>query len=291
MPRFTISLTERDYDLLDALGSYRFLSVPQATALFFPAESGAARRLRNLARAGLAHTVFMPVRPYDRTTRTLYALAAKGARLLAPRHHGLIPRHLTAREQRSGLFLAHTLARNDVRIVLEQLSKSRRDLSLLAWQQAPDEVRASAIVRIGVRTEARVPAVPDGVALLRVDGACQAFAIEVDMGTVPLLRMARRYRAYWKWWRAGGPTVRYGPVPYRVLTIAHAPARRDALRKVALRAPEHGRPGSRLFWFATLDEVDIRAPENLLAPKWHVAHPESPPGLPLFPPHPSRFTP
>lgn len=273
--RPSIRLTERDHELLDALASYRFLSIPQATALYFPSEHAAGRRLRELAHAGLAVTVFMPVRPYDRTTRTLYALSGRGARVLAPRHHGITPKHLTTREQRSGLFLAHTLARNDVRIVLENLTSVRPDFTLLAWQQAPEEVQTSAVIRVGVRAQARVPAVPDGVALCRVNGECQVLAIEIDMGTVPLIRMARRYRAYWKAWRAGTPRVRYGPVPYRVLTIANSAKRAEALRTTAVRAPEHGRPGSRLFWFASLEDVDIKEPAKLLTARFTVAHPQA----------------
>lgn len=281
--RPSIRLTERDHDVLDALADYRFLSAPQAAALFFPSTPSAGRRLRELAQAGLAVTVFMPVRPWDRTTRTLYALSGRGARHLAPRHHGITPKHLTTREQRSGLFLAHTLARNDVRIVLENLTRLRPDFSLLAWHQAPEDVHSSAVIRVGVRAVARVPAVPDGVALCRVAGECQVLAIEIDMGTVPLTRMARRYRAYWKAWRGGTPRIRYGPVPYRVLTVANSDKRAETLRKTAARAPEHGRPGSRLFWFATLDDFNIEDPKRLLTARFTVAHPQEPEGQALFP--------
>ncbi|MFZ5477069.1 MAG: replication-relaxation family protein [Myxococcota bacterium] len=279
-----LRLTERDYDLLDALGDYRFLSVPQAAALFFPSAGSAARRLRELVAAKLALPVFLPVRPWTRASETVYALAGKGAVLLAPRHNGLRPRHLTAREQRSGLFLEHTLRRNDVRIAFDLLQLGRSDFTQFAWQQNPDQVRASAVVKLGVRTEARVPIVPDGVALVRIGGQHHVLAIEIDMGTVPVVRMWRRYRAYWKWWRLGGPRLRYGPVPYRVLTLVPDEKRLKALAAVAARAPENRSRGSRLFWFATLDAADITTPQKIIGAVWRPAtEPLSPPE-PLFPP-------
>lgn len=281
-PATRLRLTERDHELLDALGDHRFLSVPQAAALFFRSTQSAARRLRELTLAKLAVPVFMPVRPYARESTTVYALSARGATLLTPRHNGLRPRHLTSREQRSGLFLDHTLRRNDVRIALELLQESRKDFSLLAWQQNPDQVRSSAIVKIGTRNEARVTIVPDGVALVRVGGECQVLAVEIDMGTVPIPRMWKRYRAYWKWWRVGGTRVRYGPAPYRVLTLANSVKRRDALRQASVRAPERGNDGSRLFWHATLDAADLNAPERILGSVWHLATGKPSAPVPLF---------
>ncbi|MFZ5479091.1 MAG: replication-relaxation family protein [Myxococcota bacterium] len=284
MPKPSIRLTERDFDLLDALGDYRFLSVSQATALFFPSAQSAARRLRELVAARLAVPVFMPVRPHDRHSETVYALAGKGSVLLAPRHNGLRPRHLTAREQRSGLFLEHTLRRNDVRIALDLLQLQRDDFTQFAWQQNPDAVRASAVVKLGTRTEARVPIVPDGVALVRIGGEHHVLAIEIDMGTVPVVRMWRRYRAYWKWWRLGGPRLRYGPVPYRVLTLVPDEKRLKALMAAAVRAPEHLARGSRLFWFTTLDHASIAEPARLLGPVWRTASDRLLPHEALFSP-------
>lgn len=282
MPPTSIRLTERDHDLLDALGDYRFLSVPQASALFFPSAQSASRRLRELVAARLAVPVFVPVRPYSRESQTVYALGAKGARLLTPRHNGLRPRHLTAREQRSGLFLDHTLRRNDVRIALDLLQIARKDFTLHAWQQNPDSVRASALVRVGSRSEFRVAVVPDGVALVGMAGEHQVLAVEIDMGTVPLQRMWRRYRAYWKWWRVGGARARYGPVPYRVLTLAPDARRLEALRKVAIRAPERGAQGTKLFWFGSLDLADLRDPTKLLDASWTIATTNPLPPQPIF---------
>jgi hypothetical protein len=272
-------LSERDLDVLDALADYRFLSIPQLAVLFFPSRGSAERRLRELYQAGLAVRVFLPARPYDRVTHTIYAVSGKGAQLLAPRHDGIPPRWLTGREQRSALFLDHTLRRNDVRICLEKIGTDDPRVQLLAWKQKPEQVQATATIRIpGGKRQGGVRLVPDGVATLYVAGQVHAFAIEVDMGTVPVRRMEARYRAYWRWHRDGGARARFGQAAVRVLTLTTTEARLASLRRAATRAPEHGRAGSALFWFARLAVADIDLPETLLSPCWTTAAPD--PGQP-----------
>jgi hypothetical protein len=259
----------RDVEILTALGSYRFLSVPQAAALFFPSPAAAQARLHQLAKQGLALRVFMPVRPYDRTAHTIYALSARGAREVAARQEGVRPRHLTSREHRSGLFLDHTLRRNDLRVCLERLT-TMGDLELLYWRQAPDEVGMAAEVHDRGRT-VRVPAVPDGVAAFRRAGAIEVFIVEIDMGTVKRESMALRYRAYWRLSQDGTLRRRFGPVPIRVLTLTTTPLRREALRRGAVLAPDNGRKGSGLFWFGLVEQADLGNPARLLDSSWYVA--------------------
>ena len=283
MPTHQIRLTERDYTLLDALADYRFLSIAQATALFFPSTQAASRRLHELVKAKLAVTVFMPVRPYSRKTETVFGLSARGATALTPRRNGLRPRHLTEREVRSGLHLDHTLRRNDVRACLERLPDRMPRFALLSWQQHPDQVRAAARVRLGRRIETHVKIIPDGVAVVKVGSRCEVLAIEIDRGTVPVRSMWRRFRAYWAWWRAHGARARHGPVPYRVLTLVPDEKRLLALAKAAADAPETGATGSKLFWFATQDQADLGNPERLVGPTWRMATVPTSRPCPLFP--------
>lgn len=281
--RRSLRLSDRDLDVLDALADYRFLSIPQLGVLFFPSRGGAEGRLRRLYQAGLCVRVFLPARPYERMTHTIYALSARGAQLLAPRHEGVTPRFLSGREQRSALFLDHTLRRNDVRICLERLGIEDARTQLLSWKQKPEEVRASATIRVpGGRRQARVTLVPDGVATLYVRGRVHALVIEVDMGTVPVRRMETRYRGYWRWHRDGGGRRRFGAASVRVLTLTTTDTRLASLRRAATRAPEHGGKGSALFWFAKLAAADIDLPETLISPAWTLARPEPGPPQPLL---------
>jgi len=277
-----ISLTHRDYDVLDALGDYRFLAPRHLAALHFPSEDAAVRRMRELCKAHLAHRVTMPVRPYSTTPVSIFALSRVGATYAATRHGGELPRFLTEREQRTGHFLEHTLARNDVRVVMERLSQMHPKFTLLSWRQTPDQVRGSAIVEKRRGFAERVRFVPDGVAIVRVGHECHALAIEIDRGTVKTKNMALRYQAYWRYWRDGGARRDYGPVPFRVLTLTTTPRHQAQLEKVARRAPD-GRIGTKVFWFALQEDVaDLRQPEKLLRPSWSVAAHAPMTNQPLF---------
>ncbi len=260
----------RDFSVLRDLGDYRFLSVPQLVALHFPSEHSAQARLKRLVDAGLAIRVFMPVRPYDRTACSIFALSAKGSRLVAEHFGGKRPRFLSERERRSGLFLDHTLRRNDLRICLELLSRGTGP-QLVTWKQRPDEVGDYAKIRINSRRHERVPIVPDGFFALVHKGRCEAFVVEIDMGTVRRERMFLRYRAYWRWWKDGRHYLRFGGAPLRVLTLTTTDKRLETLRNEAASAPECGRKGSKLFWFAKLETADICDPERLLAAAWKLA--------------------
>lgn len=265
-----LRVTPRDLDVLDALADYRFLSVPQLTSLFFQSAASATSRLKRLVDARLATKVYLPVRPYDPSSQTIYALAAKGSHLLQPRHQGRRPRYLTERERRSGLFLDHTLRRNDLRICLELLAR-QAVLQLLTWRQAPEDVGGAETIRVTGRRRERVPFVPDGYFAVLHRGVCTQFVVEIDMGTVRRQRMWLRYRAYWAWWNRLGYYKRFGPMPLRVLTVTTTKARLDALKAEAEKAPERTTRGRKIFWFALLEDVDLARPERLLGPVWSVA--------------------
>lgn len=266
----THRLTERDLDLLHDLGDYRFLSAPQVAALHFPSVGSAERRLRALHAEGLAARVFMPARPYDRQVTTIYALAPAGAKLLAAREEGghLVP--LTDKDKRSALFLEHTLRRNDVRICLALLDRDHPGFQLLLWKQKVEDVRLTTTLPTPTGERERVSVVPDGFFAVRYEGRFYAFCLEVDRGTVNRERMWTRYRAYHQLWTEGALQRRFGALPIRVLTLTNAPARLLTLRHLAAASPGRHR-GSGLFWFALLEDANLRAPEALLGPCWTIA--------------------
>lgn len=256
----TLRLTPRDLTTLTLLGDHRFLDARQIGLRAFPSEDAARRRLHELCDARLVHRIFMPVRPYDDRSVHIYALAARGARYL-PREAGRAgPTVTAATERRSGLFLDHTLRRNDVRLALETLAELHPMFTLLNWRQRREEVQ----FRTRDRKGARQLVVPDGVAIVRIGSDVEVIAIEVDLATVPVRRMERRYRAYWRDFTDGGPRNRLGQCSYRVLTITTDKARLEALRKASQRAPTRGRRGSRLFWFSLLSSFDPANPEHVL---------------------------
>jgi hypothetical protein len=265
-----LRLTERDIQILQALGSYRFLSVPQLQALFFPSASSSERRMRELTEAGYVTRVFMPARPYDRQVHTIFALSPFGGRFLKDADGELDLQTVSESDKRTALFLDHTLRRNDVRVCLELLAREDPRIQLLTWKQRVEDVKT--VVRICTgRSVERVPLIPDGVFVLLVEGHTHGFAVEVDMGSVQLTRMERRYRGYWRWQKDHGPERRFGVDSFRVLTLTTTDRRLEALRKAAMKAPERRGSDSGLFWFARLVTADIEEPLTLLSPVWTTA--------------------
>src|SRR5262249_5389933 len=149
---------------------------------------------------------------------------------------------------------------------------------LLTWKQKPEQIRGSALVQTRGRRTERVAVVPDGFFAIRWKGEVLAFCLETDMNTVNRERMLVRYRAYWRWCKDGGAARTYGPAPLRVLTMTTTPTRLATLQQLARHAPENGRTGSGLFWFAPLAVADLTDPWRLFAGPWTsaLARPDPP---------------
>lgn len=262
----------RDLDVLATLGAFRFASTPQVGALHFAADDAvAAKRLRQLHDDGLVTRVFMPVRPYDRRSHTVWALAGRGARVLGAERPEAERRTVPESERRSGLFLDHTLRRNDLRVCLALLERdAARGIRVAAWKQAPDDVRISAP---SARGHPALRVVPDAFVVLERGGAAHGFDVEVDMGTVAPKRMAQRYGAYWRSRRMLALS-RVGVTSSRVLTLTTTKSRLDRLRAAASAAVPRG-TRTRLFWFSLLgDSANLASPAGFLAPGWSTSDPK-----------------
>lgn len=209
------------------------------------------------------------------TGSTAYALALRGARLLA---------ELTGDEPvpvgraRSAAMLDHELLKNDLAVVL-QLLGAQDAIELLGWKTARAEI-ADAVVLVRGKVRERVALVADALAVIATPMGPTALLVEIDMGTVPVARMRTKYEGYAAWWRGGGPERRFGTKSLRVLTIAKHEARTARLRAAA--AEGVGSDAHGLLWFASADVLDPDAPEKLFAPRFSTAHPSAAPG-PLLP--------
>jgi len=220
-----------------------------------------------LHRAELIIRVFQPIARSGSAQESIWALARKGAAEVARAKECPLPSHMTAKEQRSNLFIDHTLARNDFRICFELLHRQGK-LELLTWKQSPEEIGVQTELRGPHGGRLRVPLVPDGYFAVRYKDQTCHLLLESDMGTVALKRMALKYRGYWTWWKQGEHRRRFAADNLRVLTVTSSYTRLDNLRRLAMNAPNRVRKGSGLFWFSTLAHVDPRAPEELLERIW-----------------------
>jgi hypothetical protein len=210
----------------------------------------------------------------------VYALANNGARLLAE-HDGLslVGSDWSRRNETSGRpFIDHQLEIMDFYVALQIATRGRQDVALIR----PDELvvgfptplttpRDPFALRVKL-TEGRavhdIGLVPDLAFGLRFpDGSRRCFLVEIDRGTMPVIRndirqtsFARKMRAYHAAHAARLHESHFGWKTFRVLTVTSEPARlqsmTDALRGIA--APPSLGPG--LFWFAVRDALKANDP-------------------------------
>ncbi len=254
-----MQITERDRKIFHMLDDLRFLTVTQLAHLFFSSRPVADQRLRLLGRAGYLTTLDW-TRGKDSSKSVVYALARAGAEVLREDGRGSLPRFIRPSERRSRAFIEHTVLRNELFVVLELLTRET-NLQLVSFRHHPEEVAVSATLHKGGGSERRV-AVADAFFAVLIADQCSAFLVEIDRATLPLKRMKERYEVYEAWWRKGGARQRFGGAPLRILTFST----KAHVRSLAAVAPK-----SSLFWFTTLDTLQLDHPEALLAAYWLTA--------------------
>jgi hypothetical protein len=269
-PPFT--LTDRDAQVVRHVHEHRFLTREQIQRLAFTptTTSSCKKRLTMLYHHAYLDRVYVPVTlPYG-APRAVYCLGRRGAELLASEHgagYGAVDwRHQD--NDRDVVFLAHTLAANDVRIAVINACRDR------AWRMRWTDERELRSMLSGEKiadpgTPGRAVAViPDGHFTLDVDGARYAFALELDRGTVEELRLRQKVRLLGAWLQSGAYARRFHLDTLRVLFVVAAGAS-TASRLDRLRRWTEAEGGRSLFWFAEHDRV--LAGDVLVDPFWQVA--------------------
>lgn len=133
-------------------------------------------------------------------------------------------------------------------LLFARKADERGVIQLLRWETA--RTRIGDVAQLVERGEVRrVPLVADGLAVVReARPARQGVLVEIDMGTVSLARMRRKFEGYWRWVQGGDHIRRFGLPALRVLTVVKGAARLEKLLSLANELL--GGRGSRLFWFA-----------------------------------------
>jgi len=174
-----------DAPILAALGRYFYLTATQLTRLLYAPTSHtyAQARLKRLTDANYLQRIFLP-----RPTRTgsapfVYTLARKGINALIEWGRPVDRRYRRAEvRETSYLYLAHTLALNDVLIALELLCRRDPRVRVIALRHERELKRAPVQVRLPDGTTAGV--IPDAWVDLRLAGQYQeCYAVELDRGT------------------------------------------------------------------------------------------------------------
>lgn len=272
-------LTKRDRKIIQSVFDYRVLSSPQIEALFFPSQPGhphscrsaCQRRLQLLFHHEYLDRLFIPLVIGQGRTPFIYTLGVKGAALLATKlgvDAGTIRRQPKANKKGS-LFLEHTLAVNDVRVMGECLVRISR-WQLADWQDDSQFRQETYQDKVPFRNQgAQVRRhFPDGYFVLQsVDGLKKAhFFLEIDLGTMSNARWREKVQAYIQFRESGRAAQHYGTNKFRLLAITTSEKRLANLKRTTEKAG-----GIHYFWFTTLAHIDIEQPENLLNPIWSVS--------------------
>lgn len=264
-----MQLTARDIRIVQWVYEMRFLTREQVQRLEFAPSTASycKRRLALLFHHGYLDRKFIPAPGSFGSTRAIYVLAARGARLVAHELKADIdwrPRD-TVREL---YFLQHSLAINDFRIHVI-LAAQRRGL-LLDW------VNERTLRRRGMKDHVADPKysgeklaiVPDGYLRLTHSDRTAAFALELDRATVEEKPFKAKVRAYGEWKVSGAYRRRHGIDSLRVL-FAIAPNDRDPHRLARVKRWCEAESGRSLFWFAHMS--DLNEHTVFTEPIWNVA--------------------
>jgi hypothetical protein len=285
-PAFRV--TDDDVAIVRQLARHRFLRSTHISALVGRSLDRTNDRLSRLFHAGYLDR---PHAQLDRfpsagSSHFVYALANRGARLLIERDGIDFANVEWSRKNRNAgrPFIEHQLEIMDFYVGLKCAARARADIKLIH----PDEMVATfpdqrvtarnpftlrvALSHRGVMHE--IGLVPDLVfGLTLADGSRRHFMVEIDRGTMPVVRsdiirqtsFEEKMRAYLTAHAAKQHERQFGWKTFRVLTITTDDRRAhtitEALRQ--LRVPHS--PGASLFFFATRDELRANDP---LAHTW-----------------------
>jgi hypothetical protein len=241
-----MTLTTRDLRHLARVARYRFLTSAQLAALDGGSPQNVVRSLRLLFDHGYldrpaSHLVMVPLQG---TRPLVYALGQRGARALRAHGHLVDDRvDWSEKNKRAGaVFIEHTLAISEFLSGLEVACRTRDGVELLHEEQvlegAPEATRRAreplrfAVDKTVMGRRQRFSVVPDGLFGLRfADDSASYFMLEIDRGTIPILRsdgkgssawqksITYKLATYWEGWKAGRHVEQFGLKQMRVLML------------------------------------------------------------------------
>lgn len=279
-----MQLTERDLQLLVHVARHRFLSSDQLAALDGGSTQGVLRCLRALYDNGYLDRPKAQLAVLHSTgpKPMVYGLGQRGARALRERAH-LITDGVdwAEKNKRSGaVFIEHTLQVAEFMTRIELACASDAAIELMREDEiialAPEKTRTS---REPLRWEVKgldegagvASVVPDGLfGLLFPNDSAAYFILEIDRGTIPIVRnskdhrsISRKLAAYYHGWRAERHVEQFGVKQVRVLTVTNSAARVENMVS-AVRDITEGR-GSNFFLFT---DGAALAESNPLQAEW-----------------------
>lgn len=275
-------LTDGDVEIIRQVARHRFISSAQIAALVGRSIDRTNDRLLRLYHAGY---VDRPRAQLDRFPtaglgRMIYALANSGAQLLRG-YNGAAPVNIEwARKNREARypFIAHQTEIVEFRVAMEHAARQRGDVRFIGPDEilagCPEETRRaqnpfSLRAKLAHRGATReIGVVPDLVFALKFpDGSRRCFMVEIDRGTMPVVRsdldqtsFERKMRVYLTAHAAGQHQRQLGWKTFRVLTITTDRLRVRSMTDALQRFHVPNSLGPSLFLFTTFDALQVSYP-------------------------------
>ncbi|MHC1743973.1 MAG: replication-relaxation family protein [Syntrophobacteraceae bacterium] len=278
-----MQLQKRDLEILYLVYDYRFIPSHHVTALIPGSERKILERLQRLFHHGyLDRLVDERIRTHSGSDRMVYAITTKAANLLVD-ERAIEPSKVNWASRNRAVTdrnIKHSLMIAKFRTVITQATEARDDSTLLFWKESrgtgrniDPELSDRVVVKIGEERAENGRVLPDAFLAVQ-DGKSKHFLyLEADRSTMTNERFLKKLKAYWAWWKQGGSQKKHGVGDFRVLTITKSNARRDNLKRMAVKASP-GKNGSGMFWFACEQDYSISDPKSLLARIWLTARDE-----------------
>jgi len=264
-------LTDGDIAIVREISRHRFLRSTQIAKLVGRSLDRTNDRLSLLFHAGYIDRprAQLDRLPTDGSSHMVYALATDGARLLKAYDGTALPRLDLSHKNKSALqpFIEHQLEIVDFYVALQSATRARKDVALIHPEEIiaafPERTRAERNplkLKVQMSHKGKVQdfgLVPDFVFGLRFsDGSRRCFVVEIDRGTMPIVRsdhsqtsFAEKMRAYVAVHASNQHEQRYGWKAFRVLTITTGQKRVQAMIDALRALPQPRGPGASLFFF------------------------------------------
>jgi hypothetical protein len=273
----TFRLTDDDVVIIRQLACHRFLRSTHIAVLVGRSLDRTNDRLHRLFHAGYIDRprAQLDYYPTSGSAPMVYALADRGARLLIERDGIDFANVEWSRKNREAgrPFIEHQIELMDFFVALERAVREYRDIQLIHPAELvsafPDQsfsptnpfaMRAT-LSHEGMKYQIGV--VPDLTFGLRfTDGSRRCFMVEIDRGTMPIVRsdirqtsFERKMRAYLSAHAAKEHERRFGWKTFRVLTVTTDDHRSRSMAEALRRIHIPHSPGTALFLFVTRHEL------------------------------------
>jgi hypothetical protein len=273
----TFRLTDDDIAIVRHLARHRFLRSTHIAALVGRSLDRTNDRLSGLFHHGYIDRprAQLDYYPTSGSAPMVYALANRGARLLIERDGIQFANVAWSRKNREAgrPFIEHQLEIVDLYVSLAQATLDRADVYLIHademqatfLDQPSSDRRNPFSLRVKLAEQGTVREmglVPDlAFALELSDGSRRNFMVEIDRGTMPILRtnflqtsFERKMRAYLTA-HAGKLHERFGWKIFRVLTVTTDEYRIRSMQAALKDLHIAHSPGASMFFFATRAEL------------------------------------